>query len=471
MPASIRTRLLVSLLIVAVLSAGALSWYFLGELEAYGLRKLEERLGSEAQLAVILTRTVGIDHAEELETALAGFETQGNSVIRIVGDDGVIVADSNGQAVGTDLSSRPEIKAALAGEYGADSRVTSTGRLGLFVAYPVLDDDGEVVGAAASTANTFSIMTLIRDYRSRLAGLIALFAAFTLLIAELLARWLSRPLRRLEAGAVAFASGDHSVRVDPTGSRETRAVATAFNQMADEVVRALDELKAEERRKSQFVSDVSHELRSPLTAIRGMAETIAEGDVPPDDEKRFLGTIVREADRLARLADDLLTLQRIEGATGELPIRRVDLDEVAKRAAGAIEHLAEGRGVSVHVSGSAPAVLGDPDRLQQVIANLLDNALRVMSQGGAIEVALAREGDWATVSVLDQGPGIAEDDLQRIFDRFYRAEPSRERAKGGAGLGLAIVRAIIERHAGRIEAANRPEGGTAFTVYLPALRG
>ncbi|MDP2232394.1 MAG: sensor histidine kinase, partial [Actinomycetota bacterium] len=103
--------------------------------------------------------------------------------------------------------------------------------------------------------------------------------------------------------------------------------------------------------------------------------------------------------------------------------------------------------------------------------NLLDNALRVMNQGGTITVALAHEGDWATISIMDEGPGIAEEDLARIFDRFYRAEPSRERAKGGAGLGLAIVRAIIERHAGRIEVANRPEGGTVFTVYLPALRG
>lgn len=471
MPASIRTRLLISLLIVAVLSAGVISWYFLSELESYGLRKLEERLGNEAAFAIVLTESIGLEDPEALHEALARYEDSVNSVVRVVGPDGVVIASSDGAAVGTDVSERPEIATALAGAYGANTRVTNSGRLSLFVARPVLGDDGAVVAVTSSAADTFSIMTLIRDYRTRLAGLIVLFAAFTLIVAELLARWLSRPLQRLEAGAVAFAGGDHAARVVPTGSRETRAVAAAFNQMADEVVRALDELKAEERRKSQFVSDVSHELRSPLTAIRGMAETLAEGDVPAADARRFLSTIMREADRLARLADDLLTLQRIEGATGELPIRRVDPVEVAQRAAGAIEHLAEVRGVSVTVSGSAPAVLGDPDRLQQVVANLLDNALRVMNEGGTIAVELAHEGDWATISVLDQGPGIAEDDLARIFDRFYRAEPSRERAKGGAGLGLAIVRAIVERHAGRIEAANRPGGGTRFTVYLPALRG
>ncbi|MBU4556396.1 MAG: HAMP domain-containing protein [Actinobacteria bacterium] len=471
MPTSIRTRLLVSLLIVAVLSAGVLSWYFLSELESYGLRKLEERLGSEAKLAAVLAETNGMRDSDALSEALSGLELPGNSWLRIVDGNGIVIADSAGRALGQDFSGREEIAEALRDEYGADSRITGTGRLALFVAAPIRGADGRIIGAASSAANTFSIMTLVSDYRIRLTGLVLLFAAFTLIVAELLARWLSSPLRRLEAGAVAFAGGDHSARVRPSGSRETRSVAQAFNQMADEVQRALDELKAEERRKSQFVSDVSHELRSPLTAIRGMAETLADGDVPPADAQRFLGTIVREADRLARLADDLLTLQRIDGATGELPIRRVDPLEVSQRAAGAMEHLAEGRGVELRVTGTAPAVLGDPDRLQQVVANLLDNALRVMNQGGTITVALAHEGDWATISIMDEGPGIAEEDLARIFDRFYRAEPSRERAKGGAGLGLAIVRAIIERHAGRIEVANRPEGGTVFTVYLPALRG
>lgn len=472
MLASIRTRLFASLLAIAVLSAGALSWYFLHEVEAYGLRKLEERLGSEAQLVATLAESVGIDNETALNSALNGLEPPGNSWLRVVNTRGIVVADSETPAMlGNDFSSREEIQEALNGGYGADSRITQTGRLALFVAFPVRDAGGTVVGAATSAANTFSIMTLIRDYRLRLGGLVLAFAAFTLLLAEILSRWLSGPLRRLEASAAAFARGDHSVRATPGGSRETRAVAEAFNRMADDVEHTVSELRAEERLKSRFVSDVSHELRSPLTAIRGMAETLAEGDVPPADAERFLGTIMREADRLARLADDLLTLQRIEGATGELPIRRVDLGEVAARAVSAMEHLAESRGVTVDLSGEAPAVLGDPDRLQQIVANLLDNASRVMTGGGNVSVVLGRDGDWATIAVLDDGPGIAEEDIARIFDRFYRAEPGRERATGGAGLGLAIVKAIVDRHAGRIEAAAREKGGARFTVYLPALRG
>ncbi|MDP2401984.1 MAG: HAMP domain-containing protein, partial [Actinomycetota bacterium] len=268
MHASIRTRLLVSLLVIALTTAGALSWYFIRELEGYGLRKLEERLASEAQLVAAVAGTAGMDDPRALGDALHDAALEVNSRLIVLDTEGIAIADSaNVPQLGTDYSSRPEIGQALAGEYGAYTRLSPAGRLALYVAYPVTRA-GEVTGVAYSSAQTFSILTLLQDYRARLGSFVVLFAAVTLVLAELLARWLSRPLRRLEAGAVAFANGDHDARVTPSGSRETRAVGAAFNTMADEVERVVSELRDEERRKSQFVSDVSHELRSPLTAIR-----------------------------------------------------------------------------------------------------------------------------------------------------------------------------------------------------------
>jgi two-component system, OmpR family, sensor kinase len=277
------------------------------------------------------------------------------------------------------------------------------------------------------------------------------------------------PFERLGVAARAFASGNHQIRAQVEGPRETRLVAEAFNHMATEVDNAIDELKAEEQRKTQFVSDVSHELRTPLTAIRGAAETLLDGGVDKEDQERFLSTIALEAERLGRLANDLLTLQRIEGATGELPLRLVDLRLSADRAAAMLEPLLEDREVTLTVNGRVPLVLGDIDRLQQVVLNLIDNASRIVGQGGHVVVELTAEGDRAVLSVIDDGPGIPEADLPRLFDRFYRAEPSRTRASGGAGLGLAIVRAIITAHGGRIEAANVPGGGARMTVVLPAI--
>jgi len=287
-------------------------------------------------------------------------------------------------------------------------------------------------------------------------------------VGRTVARRLTTHLEKLAATASSFAAGNHNVRAETDGPREVRMIAESFNRMADEVSQAIDQLRTEEHRKTQFVSDVSHELRTPLTAIRGAAETLLDGDVAPDDQERFLSTIAMEAERLTRLANDLLQLQRIEGATGELPLRRVDLRLAAERAAAMLEPLMEDRGVTLTVQGDAPKVLGDIDRLQQVVANLVDNASRFVCDGGHVTVGLSAEPGHAVLAVVDDGPGVPDEDLPRLFDRFYRADTSRTRTSGGAGLGLAIVRAIVQAHGGSIDAENLAEGGSRFTVRLPA---
>ncbi len=316
-----------------------------------------------------------------------------------------------------------------------------------------------LAGAAAGFA--------VRDLRWGIAVMVvAPVVAF--FVGRATARMFTSPLERLAATAASFAAGNLDVRADTDGPREVRLIAQSFNRMAAEVSRAMRAVTAEEQRKTQFVSDVSHELRTPLTAIRGAAETLLDGDVAPDDQERFLSTIAMEAERLTRLANDLLQLQRIEGATGELPLRRVDLRLAAERAAAMLEPLMEDRAVELTVTGDAPAVLGDVDRLQQVVANLVENASRFVGEGGHVSVSLSAEESTAVMSVTDDGPGVPQDDLPRLFDRFYRADTSRTRTSGGAGLGLAIVRAIVSAHGGTISAENLDEGGSRFTVRLPA---
>lgn len=300
------------------------------------------------------------------------------------------------------------------------------------------------------------------------AALVAAAPIIAYLVGRAMASSLITPLERLAATAASFAAGNVEARADTLGPREIRMIAQSFNRMADDVSSAMAQVTSEERRKTQFVSDVSHELRTPLTAIRGAAETLLDGDVAPDDQQRFLSTIALEAERLTRLANDLLTLQRIEGATGELPLRRFDLRLAADRAAAMLEPLVEHRRVTLTVTGGAPEVLGDVDRIQQVVANLVDNATRIVGEGGTVAVELSSEEGFSVLSVTDNGPGIPAADLPNLFDRFYRADWSRTRTSGGgAGLGLAIVRAIVTAHGGTIEAANLPQGGSRFTVRLP----
>ena len=478
MRSSIRRRLLLAFLIVAVAVATAMSAYFLTELEDYGLSKIEERLESEqtilaaalsAQITASGGRGLTDTQAGILATELALTGHGSASHIRVLDRAGVSIADSTGADIGIGYAETPEVARALAGETAYAQRVLPDGRIGISIAGPVTVD-GRVVGVVHNSAATFSVTTLVRDYRVQLAVAVAVFVLTTFILTELLARWLSAPLRSLAQGAVAFAQGDHSVRVRPFGSMETRAVAEAFNAMADEVQDALMELHEEERRKSRFVSDVSHELRTPLTAIRGAAETLLDGDVPEEDARQFLSTIARESERLTRLANDLITLQRIEGATGELPLSQVDLTSIAEQAVAALAPLVEARGVNVVITGKAAPVLGDRDRLQQVFSNLIDNASRVTPEGKQLTIEIADDEDQVVARILDEGPGIGEKDAVRIFDRFYRAQSSRDRGSGGAGLGLAIVAAIVSAHGGAITAAPRPEGGTVFTLRFPAVR-
>ena len=282
-----------------------------------------------------------------------------------------------------------------------------------------------------------------------------------------------------------FVSGNKSTRVRSAGARDVRQLADAFNKVAAENERALKSLSGEDARQSQFVSDVSHEIRTPLTAISGSAELmLVSEDMPREMQERFLTTIVSEAGRLGRLASDLVTLQRIEGATGELKLRSFNPRESAELAAQALEAIFELHDVIFSITGEAPNVLGDRDRIQQVIVNLVDNATRVVGKQGKVwvELSAASRADidrnlvkahalevdkYAMIAVCDNGPGIPEEKLDTIFERFITIDESRARTTGGVGLGLAIVKAIIDRHGGIIEVRRRIAGGMQFSVYLP----
>jgi HAMP domain-containing protein len=304
---SIRTRLLAAFLAVALAAAAALSYYFLTQIEAYGLRKLEERLYSETRTSAALLGAMyetsppakggGIDvPTAAISRALAEARTDTAGRLRVLDAKGAVLADSAGSdAVGVSYAGRPEIVKALAGGYGAATRKTELGRVALYVAAPIRAG-GKVVGATYASATTLSILTLVSDYRTQMALLAAAYLFVSFVLAEMLGRWLTRPLRTLEAGAVALAS-DHSVRVVPEGPREIRALADAFNLLAQDIETSTSVLYEEERRKSRFVSDVSHELRTPLTAIRGAAETLLDEGISEEDRRRFLSRIVAESDR------------------------------------------------------------------------------------------------------------------------------------------------------------------------------
>ncbi len=275
-----------------------------------------------------------------------------------------------------------------------------------------------------------------------------------------------RPLARMEATAREIAAGDMSHRVpDPDPETEVGRLGIAFNEMLARLEHAFAEQRASESRLRQFLADASHELRTPLSSIRGYAELFRLGATANAEEVgNAMQRIESESVRMSGLVDDLLTLARLDEAP-EPRREAVDLGAVADDVRANAQAMARDRAISL-TAPSGLKVEGDPDQLHQLIANLVRNAI-VHGEHGPIDIEVETTGGDVAVRVRDHGPGIPEGDERQIFDRFSRAGDARDRATGGAGLGLAIVAGIAVAHSGTAEARNAPDGGAIFEVRLP----
>ena len=279
-----------------------------------------------------------------------------------------------------------------------------------------------------------------------------------------------RRLKALEAATERLGAGDFSARAPEGGGDEIAHVAAAFNRMAQEIAARDDALRTVDRLRRQMLADVSHELKTPLTAMRGYLETLHMSDVTLDaaTRERYFETVERETRRLDRIVQDLLDLARLEHGVGTLDARWFAIGRVFEHVTQRHEHEARTRGITVRVAieDEADQVWADPDRIEQAIENLFANALRHTPEGGAIELSARADRDATVLSVVDSGEGIAAGHVQHVFDRFYKVDAARANNSGGSGLGLSITKAIVERHGGSIQVATVP-GRTAFTIVLP----
>jgi signal transduction histidine kinase len=272
-------------------------------------------------------------------------------------------------------------------------------------------------------------------------------------------------LRHVQDAAERLGGGDLTVRVPAGGGDEVAAVARSFNRMAEE-------LAASDRARRQLLADVSHELMTPLTAMRGYVETLSMPELQVDAEtgRRYLAIVTEETHRLERIIGDLLDLARLEGGGGTLRRESVEVAWLFERVAARHERELRERRVTLvqHVADDAAHVVGDADRLEQALQNLAANALRHTADGGQIALEAEAAENGVRLRVHDSGPGIAPEHLPLIFDRFYKIDAARK-ASGGSGLGLSIVKAIVERHGGTIVARNDTDrGGAVFEIVLPA---
>jgi signal transduction histidine kinase len=311
-----------------------------------------------------------------------------------------------------------------------------------------------IVGRGAAT------ITFLLDFWMQFLIAGALAAVISLVIARWLARGMTQPLRDMAAAARRLEQGDYATRVHVRSMDEVGQLAAAFNRMSAE----LEDL---ERSRRDLVANVSHELKTPIAAIRAHLENLADGVEDADPET--LQVMLAQTERLTRLVDQLLDLSRLE--SGEVPFQR-EAVAIAPLVARVISEITIGRAISdVHLVADVPGGVvaeADPERIHQVVFNLVDNAVRFTPPGGEIAITGAHRDDRVQIRVADTGVGIAPDHLPRVFERFYRVDASRSRDDGGTGIGLAIARSIVEGHGGRIVAESDPGHGSTFTFDLPA---
>ncbi|MEJ2561618.1 MAG: HAMP domain-containing sensor histidine kinase [Anaerolineales bacterium] len=295
-------------------------------------------------------------------------------------------------------------------------------------------------------------------------GILAL--VISALLAWLIARWVAAPWSKAAGAARAVAAGDYEQRIESGGPLEAENMALAFNDMVARV-------QSSRRSQRDFVANVSHELKTPLTSIQGFAQAILDGTAEDRQTIEHAAQVIfDESDRLRRLVEDLLDLARLDAGQVEFQREPVMLEKLVQSVMDRLDLRARENKIELHNQLPVlPTIVGDGDRLAQVFTNLIDNAVDHSPEGGKVTLSADLENGWISIHVADQGPGIPAEELSRIFERFYQLEKSRTTGKKrGAGLGLAISREIVQLHGGRLVAESTLGHGSRFTVRLPIVR-
>lgn len=382
-----------------------------------------------------------------------------NARVWLLNQEGLIVIDSRSRAMhGRSSSYIPSqyLQPLLEGEEIA--RIITLMELNtkmLLVGIPITSDSG-VSGALL-------LMTPVSDVQAALSSIYRLFwpaAGLSLMVAAVLAlavsRSISQPLRKLSEATAALAEGDFSLKVHPTGDVELRALAESLNKMASQLGE-LEELRRD------FIASVSHELRSPLTSIRGFVQGVLDGKIPHEKQGEYLQRVLNEIRRLSSLVTNLLDLSALEGKAAPLDLKETDIREVINLSLASMEPQINGHQMSVEVVAPdypVQAVI-DQNRMQQVIVNIISNSIKHTSPGICLHVSISPKQGGVELRLADTGPGISAQQLPHIFKPFYRGQ------EGGTGLGLSIAKALVEAHGGTIRTGNVPGGGSEFVILIP----
>ena len=419
----------------------------------------------ENSVSVMVSSLANLESLTEENVSAAMTLVESTELSRILVTDaaGKVLYDTRETdgAVG-DYALYTEVVQALLG----NDAFTCSYRSGAFrsrAASPVLYQN-RIIGAVYAYEYDVEQAALLRGFQSNIRNLSIIVSMLVLVVSFVLSRALTGKISELLSAIRQVREGAYSHRAVIRGHDEIAQIGYEFNSLTDR-------LQTTEDVRRRFVSDASHELKTPLAAIRLLTDSILQTEnIDLATTREFVADIGQEADRLSRISEDLLRLTRLDsGVTA--PPSAVDVGPILEQVLRMMDLVAEERQVALHCDASEPCrVLATKDELHQVIYNLVDNAVKYSHDGGQVWISLHREGGQAVLAVADNGVGIPQEDLPRIFQRFYRVDKARSRAAGGTGLGLSIVQDTVKNRGGTVEAANRPQGGAVFTVHWPLVK-
>jgi signal transduction histidine kinase len=453
-------------LAITVVALLTITWYVADRFRDFFINQLEVTLEGRARDIAEEIRSKGIEPGHYADTCLALRRTDPAIRVTLIDDQGVVLCDSEADPAHMENHrKRPEIVQALNGQTGSITRFSKTLQVALlYVAVPLeVANTRWVVRTALSLA---SINHLLSELFNKLLPLLLLLLMIIFGVGVYVYRKINTPLEEIRLGADRFAHGRFNAKLPDYQVREIAELAGALNQMASQ----LDRL---ENLRREFVANVSHELKTPVTSIQGFAETLLEGAKDnPDDLERFLKIIARQSVRLADIIDDLLTLSRLESAPLDelLAIDRYVLGDILESCRETCHDRAEVKDITIVIDCPHHIeVAADRSLLTQAIINLIDNAVKYSPGHTTVTVSGAYLEQWVRIAVADQGPGIPKHHVPRLFERFYRADKARSRRLGGTGLGLAIVKHIVSVHKGEVDVVTRFGHGSTFIILLPAV--
>ena len=457
--------------LLAVITVVILSFFLVVQLRSDVEAKISQRLKSNAVL------TGEIFRKPMLEADVPNIQSLANDLaaelhvrITVIDKEGNVLADSEKAPYSMENhSNRVEFKAAMERGLGESSRFSRTLSYSMKYVAVRIGDAREILGVVRIAVPLSEVqLELHRLYEAVLFGALAAICA-AMIIAYFVARSISSPIRRMKEIAQRISKGQFAEKARIKSSDELADLAEALDAMAGELQVKIERLRHMDSVRTDFVANVSHELKTPLTSIRGFVETLEDGAIDDtSNARRFLAIIKKHTERLGNIIDDLLRLSELESG-GKMEMTKVDLKGLIDEVVMGFGHALAVKHQTLDVGTQTGdfTIKGDRSKLEQVFVNLIDNAIKYSKESGRINVRLSETDRCVVITVEDDGIGIPKEDIERVFERFYRVDKAHSRELGGTGLGLSIAKHIVLAHKGEICIDSEPGKGTQVLVTLP----